>query len=96
MISAAISEPASAGRDSARLAVTLWALSVVLVALSAAFPALNDRTADASPYWLNNAVAALSCSTVGTLIASRRPKNLIGWLIGAAGLLYAVNVFAYE
>ena len=96
MISAAMSEPTSGGRDSARLAWTLWALSVVVVALSAALPALNHRVADASPYWLNNAVAALSCSTVGTLIASRRPKNLIGWLIGAAGLLYAANVFAYE
>ncbi len=78
------------------LAWSLWALSVVLVALSGVLLALSFSAAGGSPYWLTNIVAALALSTVGALVASRRPMNSIGWLFGASGLLYAVMVFAGE
>ena len=80
------------------LARSLWTLSVVLVALGVLLLALSNRAASSilSPYLVNLIVAALTCSTVGALIASRRPENPIGWLFGIAGLLYGVAVFAGE
>jgi len=80
-----------------RLARFLWAFSVVLVVLSAVLLALNRNVEDPfALYWFNLSVAASACSTVGALVASRRPENPIGWLLGASGLLYAVLVSVGE
>ncbi len=38
-------------------------------------------------YWVANAVIAVASSTVGAVITSRRPANLIGWLFCVIGLL---------
>jgi hypothetical protein len=37
-----------------------------------------------------------SCATVGALIASRRPRNVIGWILCAIGLSSAVAGFAQD
>ncbi|MDQ3864492.1 MAG: hypothetical protein M3317_13540, partial [Actinomycetota bacterium] len=37
---------------------------------------------------------ALACPTVGALVASRRPENLIGWIFCGLGFLYGVRSFA--
>ncbi|MDP9425456.1 MAG: histidine kinase [Actinomycetota bacterium] len=80
-----------------RLARFLWAFSVVLIVLSAVLLALNRNVEDPfALYWLNLAVAALALSTVGALVALRRPENSVGWLLGASGLLYAVIVSVGE
>jgi signal transduction histidine kinase len=84
------------GAPGARLPWSLCAFSAVLVALGGFLLILNLPAAGFYPYWLNNAVAAVAFSTVGALIASRRPGNPIGWLFGAAGLLYAVMALASE
>jgi hypothetical protein len=41
-------------------------------------------------------VITASCSSVGVVIASRRPAHPIGWLFGALGLLSGVHLFAGE
>jgi len=41
-------------------------------------------------------VIVASCSTVGVLIASRRPAHPIGWLFSAVGLLSGVHLFCGE
>lgn len=80
-----------------RIARFLWALSVVLVALGAVLLALNRNVDDpVALYWINLAAAALALSTVGALVASRRPENPIGWLLGVSGLIYAVTVSVGE
>ena len=43
---------------------------------------------------VNLMVAALSFSTVGTLVACRQRKNPIGWLLLGIGILYATELFA--
>ena len=85
-------------RAAAWIAWSLWALTVMLVALGLLlFWAAIGRVPDVfSQYLLNLCVAALSLSTVGALIASRRPENPIGWLFGASGLLFGVEVFSGE
>jgi hypothetical protein len=41
-------------------------------------------------------VIPITCSTVGVIIASRRPHHPIGWLFCAVGLLAGVNHFFAE
>jgi len=61
------------------------------------FWAAIGRGADPfSPYLTNLCVSALSLSTVGALVASRRRGNPIGWLFCASGLLFGVVAFAGE
>ncbi len=97
MISEQVIERAANTRSAARLAWLLWLLSVALVALSAVLLVLNRNVEDpVVPYWLNLAAAALAFSTVGALVASRRPENPIGWLLGASGFLYAGMVSVAE
>ncbi len=80
-----------------RLAWFLWASAVALVALSAVLLALNRNVEDPiAPYWLNLAVTALALSTVGALVASKRPENPVGWLLVSSGFLYAVMVSVGE
>jgi hypothetical protein len=42
------------------------------------------------------AVAALSAATVGALVASRRPRHRVGWLLIAIGLSIAVAGFSFS
>ncbi len=77
----------------ARLAWSLWALSVALVALRLLLQYLNDPAS-----FLGNVfkVLSLAFATVGALIASRRPENPVGWIFGAGGLLIALSDFAEQ
>ena len=85
-------------RGAVWLAWSIWALCVALVALGVLlfWVTIGLVPGVFSPYLLNLCVSALSCSTVGALIASRRPENPIGWLFCASGLLFGVEVFAGE
>jgi hypothetical protein len=72
-----------------RLAWALWALSVIGLAAAMALPsAEGDEDIGAV---VASLVFALSFSTVGALVASRRADNPIGWIMCAAGLAYAVG-----
>jgi hypothetical protein len=70
-----------------RIAGVACALSLILTALSAVLLVLNRSHPNPFPfsYWLPNIVTALLFSTVGTLIASRRSENVIGWIFCAMG-----------
>jgi hypothetical protein len=47
-------------------------------------------------YWVEYAWGAVVFSTVGAVIASRRPENRIGWIFCAAGLVGGVHHFSAE
>ena len=66
-------------RSATWLALALWAACVALVALGVILFLIAKRSDPNafSPYLLNNS-AALSFSTVGTILASQRRKNPIG------------------
>ena len=79
-----------------RLARSLWIASALTVAaasvlfvLSAAAP-VEGR--DRPPLALLPAIvlAVLAFSTVGALVASRQPRNAIGWILNAVGLTVGV------
>src|SRR5919202_485929 len=83
----------------ARLAWSLWALSVTLTALSLLLLALSVSHPDVHifDHWIDSTLAAIAFSTVGAVIAPRTPSdNLIGWLFCVVGLLFAVTHFSAE
>jgi len=63
----------------------------VFLALNRSHPGAPDFD-----FALRATVIVASCSTVGVLIASRRPTHPIGWLFSAVGLLSGVHLFCGE
>ena len=85
-------------RAAAWLAWSVCALSLVLTGLGLAFLALN-RSHPGAPVFefaFRATVITASCSSVGVVIASRRPSHPIGWIFGALGLLSGVHLFSGE
>jgi hypothetical protein len=86
-------------RTSIWLAWLLWAVGMLFVALglyfglvdAAARPADTTGFNDIGPFLL---AAELAILTVGALVARRRPRNLIGWILLAAGLVMTLGDFA--
>src|SRR3972149_2991212 len=75
-------------RTASRLAWSLWALAVALAGISLWLLWL-DRAIPVPQSWGFRgfeAFFALTCSSVGALIASRQPKNPIGWLFVGLGM----------
>jgi hypothetical protein len=74
------------------------ALSLVLTALGLLFLAMNRSHLGAPDFEFafRSVVIVASCSTVGVVIASRRPAHPIGWLFSAVGLLSGVHLFCGE
>jgi hypothetical protein len=83
-------------RAASWLALSLWALCALLVSLGAFFGYLNGFVTGFSQYLPNLIVGTLSFSTVGALVAYRRPENPIGWLLVVTGLLEALTAFGGE
>jgi hypothetical protein len=85
-------------RAAAWLAWSVCAFSLVLTALGLVFLALN-RSHPGVPVFefaFRSTVITASCSSVGVIIASRRPAHPIGWLFGAVGLLSGMHLFCGE
>jgi hypothetical protein len=73
------------------LSLGLTAGSLVLLVLIYSRP--NVHIFDS---WVENTTIAVSCSTVGVVIASRRPENLIGWIFCTIGFASAVRHFGAQ
>jgi hypothetical protein len=78
-------------RAASWLAWSLWALSLAAIAASVALQVLNASTPTAAtrgPVVLGIGffLVFMSFATVGALVASRQPGNLIGWIFCALGL----------
>jgi two-component system NarL family sensor kinase len=80
----------------ARLAWTICTLALALTGLGVMFLILSASTSIPPRFGFrgSDAVFALAFSTVGSVIASRRAQNPVGWLFCAAGLGFAVVEFA--
>jgi hypothetical protein len=85
-------------RAAALMAWSACLVSLALTALSFLLLALNLSRPDVPiyPYWAEGTILALGYSTVGAVVASRRPQNPIGWILCAIGLLWAVDHFNSE
>jgi hypothetical protein len=76
-------------RTVARLAWSLWLLSVLL--LAAGLP-----LGELAGVGLRGLVEAATYATVGAIVASRHPENPIGWLFCALGVVVAFEFFGTE
>src|SRR5215211_684072 len=85
-------------RIAAWLAWSLWALSVMLTALSLLLLVSNLTQPNTHIYntWLDNTLNAVCFSTVGAFVASRRPENLVGWLLCLFALSESIQLFGGE
>jgi hypothetical protein len=86
------SQSAGRPRASARaVAAGLWLLTaagglvIVITAIIGIDPAARDALAGVILFALI-ATDAVTCTTVGALIVTRRPDNLVGWLLAALGV----------
>ncbi len=83
-------------RAAVRLAWPLWALTVVLTAFLGLFYFLSlsawGETPDRAPPWFVPLMGLMlvSFSTVGAVIAARRPDNAVGWSLLTMGLALGV------
>ncbi len=81
-------------RAAAWLAWSLWSLSVALAAFGLFLLYLNGSFEDLLDESLGiDAVLALAFPTVGAVIASRQPRNAVGWTFCAIGLGGGASVF---
>jgi signal transduction histidine kinase len=83
----------------ARLAWTLWALCVMLIASSLLLDVLTPDflVPPERPSLIlavSTALLSLACPTVGAVIVSRLPGNPTGWIFCGMGVLYGVRRFA--
>lgn len=77
-------------RWASRLSWASWALSSVLAMAGLGLLAVNGSAPPPS------SVVALVFPTLGALIASRRPRNPIGWIFCLAGFFAVVTLFTTQ
>jgi hypothetical protein len=83
------------GRMTGWLAWGVWALTVLAAALTMFLASLNEP-ASSFPNTAVLSLLILAFSTVGALVASRRPENPIGWLFCSGAFLWILGELALE
>jgi hypothetical protein len=83
-------------RTAAWFAWSLWALCVVLAAFAVLLALYTPPgpIRDDSNWGVVIAVSLLTYPTVGAFVASRRPENLIGWILCGVGFLFVIEGLA--
>jgi hypothetical protein len=88
---------ATATRATRILVVSLWLVTVGLSLAELWMIALTlERPSDQFGFRGSEAALALSFGSVGALIATRRPENLIGWLSLVAALILGIQGIAVQ
>jgi hypothetical protein len=83
-------------RTTTLTAALLWAVSVILVAVTLLFISLSRDVqvpAGFDTAGVGETVRYLAATTVGAILAARRPRNRIGWLVLALGLSFVAYPF---
>jgi signal transduction histidine kinase len=85
-------------RTARRIAWSLWGLSLAVLGGGLLLTWLNRSTlnSDTATFYGVLVLASLGYSTVGALIASRRPDNPIGWIFCVMAVGFAGTMFSQE
>jgi hypothetical protein len=80
------------------LAWSLWALSLVLTALGILLLSLNlsHPNVPIYDYWHQSTATGVVFSTLGAIVASRRPEHPVGWLFCVIGFLAGADLFCAQ
>lgn len=83
-------------RTATWLAWSLVTISVVLIVGGLSFALMTRSSVTERPYdgLVTLSVLALAFSVVGAIIASRQPRNAIGWIFGGVGVTIGFSSFA--
>ncbi|HEX7148210.1 MAG TPA: hypothetical protein VF512_11910 [Actinomycetota bacterium] len=95
-------QPGPAARPRAWPAVLAWALLGIQLLLLASVLWLDQLVRDAgrpdltvlAPFAIPPSVAALTAGVVGAVVASRRPRHPVGWLLLAQGMVMWISAAA--
>ena len=82
------------GRTASRLAWSLWAATLALVAGGLVLGVAGGPAAPFYAYWVEDALISPTFATLGALIVSRRPGNVIGWIFLACGVGAGVQLLS--
>jgi hypothetical protein len=74
------------GRTATRLACASWALAVALLPAGPLWLMVDDTGAGAIPFAIGLVSVQLAAASAGAVIASRMPRNAVGWIFLALGL----------
>lgn len=77
-----------------RLAWSLWAGALALVAGGLLLGVAARPQAPLHQYWLESTLINPTFATLGALIASRRPGNVIGWIFCVTGVAGGIQIFS--
>jgi hypothetical protein len=81
-------------RTAARLAWSLWTASITLIAGGLLLALANRPEAPLYGYWVEDTLIGPTFATLGALIVSRRPGNVIGWIFLVCGVVAGVQMFS--
>ena len=73
------------------LAWSLWAVTLALVVGSLLLGVANRPEAPLYEYWLESALINPTFATLGALIVSHRPENVIGWIFCVSSIAGAFS-----
>ena len=80
--------------SAARLAWSLWAVTVALIAGGLLLGVANRPEAPLYEYWVEDTLISPTFATLGALIVSRRPGNVIGWIFLVSGVGGGIQLFS--
>src|SRR5215207_4839177 len=85
-------------RAASWLAWSLWGLSLILTVLALLLLALNlsQPHTHIVDNWLDSTLNAVFFSTMGAIVASRRPENPVGWLLCLYGFAQSIDLFSAQ
>ena len=76
------------------LAWSLWAVTLALVVGSLLLGVANRPEAPLYEYWVESALISPTFATLGALIVSHRPENVIGWIFCVSSIAGGVQLFS--
>ena len=77
-----------------RLAWSLWATAILLIAGGLLLAWANRPDAPLYEYWIEDTLISPTFATLGALIVSRRPGNVIGWIFLVCGVVSGAQLFS--
>jgi hypothetical protein len=81
-------------RTAARLAWSLWGVTLALVCGGLILGVANRPEAPLYDYWIESALINPTFATLGALIVSRRPGNVIGWIFCVPSIAGGIQMFS--